>query len=62
MRPEVKFIIDTYAKPKSFDTAFDAGYDCAINGANTNNCDFRWFSSKASMEEWTRGNKEGKAK
>ena len=35
--------------------AYDAGYDCGINGPNTTNCHFTYFSTKELTEEWERG-------
>lgn len=39
---------------------YDAGLDCAVNGANMTNCHFGIFSSPDKAEAWERGNKEGK--
>ncbi len=38
--------------------AYECGKDCAINGANLNNCNFRIFSSVEMCKEWERGKKE----
>lgn len=38
-----------------FKTAYDAGYDCGLHGANNFNCHFKWFRTKESMQEWERG-------
>ena len=35
--------------------AFDAGRDCAKNGANTTNCHFTLFASKELMKAWQKG-------
>ena len=35
--------------------AFKAGRDCANNGANTTNCNFRYFLAKELTAEWQRG-------
>lgn len=40
---------------KEFDNAFDAGYDYSKNGADEDNCNFKWFGSKDSLSEWERG-------
>lgn len=40
--------------------AYDAGYDCEKNGANTTNCHFSIFSSKEKMEAWEEGKKDRK--
>lgn len=34
-----------------------AGLDCALNGANTENCDFRLFSSKEAADKWSNASK-----
>lgn len=44
---------------KKFSTPYDAGYDAGLNGANTENCDFRWFNKPENTKEWERGNKDG---
>jgi len=36
-------------------TAYEAGRDCALNGANTENCNFKWFATPESTAEWERG-------
>ena len=41
-------------------SAYKAGHDCGVHGANTENCHFRYFGSKALMQAWERGNKEAK--
>lgn len=43
-----------------FKNAYDAGYDAGMNSPDTNNSHFSWFATKELMEEWSRGNKEGK--
>jgi ribosome modulation factor len=35
--------------------AYQMGYDCGINGANTTNCSFAIFSDHAFTKEWERG-------
>lgn len=42
-------------------TAYNAGYDSVIRGANTTNCGFRWFATPDSTTEWERGVREAKA-
>ena len=34
------------------------GYDCAKNGANTTNCDFRIFGNVEGKDAWERGKKK----
>jgi len=36
-------------------TAFEAGKDYALNGANTDNCNFKWFATPESLAEWEKG-------
>lgn len=35
--------------------AYDAGYDCGVNGADTKNCNFSIFSTKARTKAWETG-------
>ena len=37
--------------------AFAGGYDCGINGANTNNCHLSLFARPELMKAWTDGKK-----
>lgn len=39
----------------AYNDAYDAGYDCGKNGANTHNCHFSFFSSPSLTKEWERG-------
>lgn len=36
-------------------SAYRAGYDSVVNGANTTNCHLRYFRTKELMREWERG-------
>lgn len=36
-----------------------AGFDCGLNGSNTDNCHFSFFSSREQTDEWEAGKKEG---
>jgi hypothetical protein len=49
-----KFLIKR-PRPDDFPTPYAAGRDSAINGANTANSHFMWFSSWESTREWERG-------
>lgn len=40
------------------DEAYRAGRDCALNGANTTNCHFKYFASRELTSEWERGKAE----
>lgn len=42
--------------------AYEAGYDCAINGANTDNCNFKHFATLEHTKSWELGNRNGKGK
>lgn len=37
--------------------AYEQGYDCGLNGADTTNCHFSIFSSKENSKAWVRGHK-----
>jgi ribosome modulation factor len=39
--------------------AYQMGYDCGINGANTTNCNLAIFSCVENTREWERGNRDG---
>ena len=39
--------------------AYNAGYDSAMSGANTSNCDFRHFATKVLTRAWERGRDAG---
>lgn len=45
--------------PPGFKCAYDAGFDAAVNGANTTNCSLKWFTSRQSTAEWQQGNDDG---
>jgi hypothetical protein len=45
---------------KTIKQAFEAGKDCGINGANTENCDFRYFATWELINAHSEGVKEGK--
>jgi len=40
--------------------AYQAGYDCGINGATTGNCHFSYFATKELMETHSQGVKDAK--
>lgn len=41
--------------------AYEAGKDSVINGANTENCNFRIFSTPEKTKAWERGVADAKA-
>lgn len=41
--------------PPKFSDPFEAGKDCAANGADLDNCHFGWFSTPERTKEWERG-------
>jgi hypothetical protein len=41
-------------------TPYEMGFDYAVNGATTDNCNFALFSTPARSREWERGKEEGK--
>lgn len=38
---------------------YDAGYDCGLNGATTDNCHHTYFSNRQRTAEWERGKRDG---
>ena len=40
---------------KEIKKEYRAGFDCGINGANEENCNFRLFATPEQIEEWRRG-------
>ena len=40
---------------RTLHSAFEAGYDSVINGADLENCSFKWFGSVEGKENWERG-------
>ncbi len=47
---------------KSFKTAYDAGYDCGLNGSDNFNSHYRFFTTKESMQEWEKGKRNAEQK
>lgn len=45
----------------TFESAYQAGRDCALNGPNESNCCFRWFATRTMTSEWERGKREAEA-
>lgn len=45
----------TWHSHRDCNPLFKAGWDSVANGATTENCHFTLFSTKARMEEWSRG-------
>jgi len=41
-------------------TAYEAGKDAVLRGADLVNCNFCWFLSVYSKDEWERGQADGK--
>ena len=37
--------------------AYNMGFDCGLNGANTTNCHFSIFQNQTNTKEWERGKK-----
>jgi hypothetical protein len=44
---------------RTTDEAHKAGIDCAINGPNTANCHFAFFTSPEKTTSWEQGREEG---
>lgn len=53
---------DLQKPPKHFDTPYEAGHDCGQFGANDNNCQFKWFATRKTSDDWSRGELVGKGK
>ena len=47
--------------PASADDAYNAGYACALMGANEQNCNFRFFTTPELTSAWGHGNSDAKA-
>ena len=41
-------------------TAFDAGWDSVVNGPDTTNCNFIWFSKPEWTKDWELGARKAK--
>jgi ribosome modulation factor len=41
-------------------TPYDAGYDCGLNGATSDNCHFAYFSNRQRTRAWEQGKADGK--
>jgi hypothetical protein len=41
--------------------AYEAGKDCAVNGANTTNCHFTHFATPALTKAWEQGKANGES-
>lgn len=41
--------------------AYDAGFDCGLNGPNTDNCDFRLFRTPEMTKAWEIGKRDGES-
>lgn len=51
-----KSFIDSWLIPTTpIDKAYNFGYDCGKNGANTTNCNFSIFSTPENTKAWERG-------
>jgi hypothetical protein len=42
--------------------AYNAGFACAVEGPNAQNCNIRWFANKELNAEWERGKRDGQAR
>lgn len=56
-----KHVMDLIASELTFANPYDAGFDAGMNGPNTSNCHFMFFSTKARSAEWSRGNDDALA-
>ena len=46
---------------KAITEEYRAGFDCGINGANEENCNFRLFATPEQTKEWERGKRDADA-
>lgn len=46
---------------KTTDECYKAGFDAALNGANTVNCHFSFFSCPEKTRSWEEGQEDGKS-
>jgi hypothetical protein len=44
--------------PPTLEEAYEAGRDCAANGASTTNCHFSFFATPELTRAWERGRRE----
>lgn len=44
---------------RSTSYAYDHGFDCGVNGADTDNCDYTIFSCSENTQAWERGKTAG---
>ena len=49
------FLIEANKYKGNLKKAFEMGYDCGVNGANTTNCHFGLFSSPEMTKAWEEG-------
>lgn len=49
------YVYEKVARPKVFNTAYDAGFDAGLYDSDNFNTHYKWFRTKESMQEWERG-------
>lgn len=59
-RQHLEKLLENYAihlqvYDRSLEHAYKMGFDCAVNGSNETNCDFRIFGSAETMKAWENG-------
>lgn len=42
-----------------YDECYKGGFDCAVNGATTDNCHFSYFSTPEKSARWEQGKEDG---
>ena len=52
-------VVQEAGKAMTLTDAYNAGLDCALNGANTTNCHFTLFATKELTKAWERGKAAG---
>lgn len=49
-------------KEKTFNSAYEAGFDCGLHGADNFNTHYRFFSTKKGMQDWETGKRNAQIK
>jgi hypothetical protein len=50
--------LPSYVKAE-IEFAYEMGFDCAVNGANTINCNFKIFNTPENTKAWEEGKRNG---
>ena len=55
----IQSMLDEYKKERD---PYKLGFDCGLNGPNTDNCHFSIFSSPENPKKWEQGKRAGESK